>query len=166
MLTPTYILLLFIVSVLAAIWCLETLCRFGSTKRSGNFVAAIDICFAGAFIAAVYQLRGIAEENCSHFPTTGGGQFLATLGPFGYFGQQTGNPLAENPVKVCAMLKTSFAFGIMNVMSFVVTAAFAAMMHRNEDHEDKEARRGSHGTRRGHRRRRSGSSRRAADYHV
>jgi hypothetical protein len=162
MLTPTYILLLFIVSVLAAIWCLETLFRFGSTKRSGNFVAAIDLCFAGAFVAAVYQLRGIATENCSHFRTMGG-EFLVSLGPFGYFGQRANNPLAENPVKVCAMLKTSFAFGVMNVMSFVVTAAFAAMLHRHDDHEDKEARR-SHGTRRGHRRRRSGSSRR--DYHV
>ncbi|MCJ1431807.1 hypothetical protein MMC27_001162 [Xylographa pallens] len=63
-LTPNYILVLFIVSVLAAVWALVTLFRRRSTRESAAFVAFVDICFVGAFIGAVYTLRSIASANC------------------------------------------------------------------------------------------------------
>ncbi|MCJ1397161.1 hypothetical protein MMC11_000353 [Xylographa trunciseda] len=75
-LTPNYILVLFIVSVLAAVWALVTLFRRQSTRESAAFVAFVDICFVGAFIGAVYTLRGIANANCTSvsggFSSTGG----------------------------------------------------------------------------------------------
>ncbi|KAL1959705.1 hypothetical protein VTO42DRAFT_1291 [Malbranchea cinnamomea] len=164
MLTPSYILVLFIVSVLAVVWALETLIRYGSTKRSAIFVCFVDLCFFGAFIAGVYQLRGIGNKNCNHFSRSGP-DFLNSLGPFGYWGRSQNNPLADNPNKVCAMLKTSFAFGIMNVVSFFVTAFFAYMLHRHEERQREKESRRSHSTRRGHGRRRSSSTRRG-DYYV
>lgn len=170
MLTPTYILVIFIISVLAVIWALGSLLRYGATKRSAIFVSFVDLCFLGAFIASVYQLRDITRTNCNSFGGSAHGRaFLDSLGPFGYWGRGQDNPLAEDPKKVCAMLKTSFAFGIMNVVSFFVTAFLASVMHRAAEKGDKgenSGRRG-HSTRRGHGhgRRRNGSTRRS-EYHV
>ena len=167
MLTPPYILVLFIVSVLGSVWALETLVRYGATKRSASFVGFVDLCFFGALIAGVYQLRGIADTNCSDFERTGS-DFLASLGPFGYFGRRAGwDERSGDPGKVCAMLKSSFAFGIINVMSFFVTAILAWFVHQHEErHEDHHhsRRSSSHSRRRGHHHRRSGSGRH--DYHV
>ncbi|KAI1914946.1 hypothetical protein LOZ12_003443 [Ophidiomyces ophidiicola] len=165
MLTPTYILVMFIVTVLAGVWALETLVRFSSTKRSAIFVAFVDLCFFGAFVAAVYLLRGIIDENCNNFYRS---PFLATLGPFGFWGQRSGNPLSQDPKKVCSMLKATFAFGILNTMSFFFTAVFAYFMFNHElTHGGKRSRRGSHSSRRErhHHRHRSSSARRT-DYHV
>ena len=165
MLTPTYILILFIITVLAVIWALVTLIRYSATKRSAIFISFVDLCFFGALIAAVYQLRYITQTSCGSFDESEWGRYyLSTLGPFGYWGRSQENELADDPEKVCAMLKTSFAFGIMNVVSFFVTAFFAYFIHRGEDKKTaKEGRR--HSSRRGHGGRRSGSGRRG-DYHV
>ena len=164
MLTPTYILILFIIVVLAVVWALVTLIRYSATKRSAIFISFVDLCFFGALIAAVYQLRHIAQTSCGSFDESEWGRyFLSTLGPFGYWGRSQDNELANNPEKVCAMLKTSFAFGIMNIVSFFVTAFFAYMIHRSEDKGDNHSRRRSSGRSQG--RRRSGSGRRG-DYHV
>ncbi|KAA8648948.1 uncharacterized protein ATNIH1004_004837 [Aspergillus tanneri] len=136
--TPTYILVLFIVSVIAIFWCFDTLIRHSTTKRSAIFVAFVDMLFFGAFIAAVYQLRFIANANCSNWD---GGSVWISLGPFGAYGYRTENPLARDMNKHCAMLKASFALGIM---------------------EETSVRRRSHSSRRGHsgHRRHSSSGRR------
>ncbi|PGH04518.1 hypothetical protein AJ79_07043 [Helicocarpus griseus UAMH5409] len=158
-LTPTYILVLFIASVLGVFWTLDTLIRLSNAKRSARFVAFVDLCFVGAFIASVYQLRRIANSDCGNFRPDA---LNFTLGPFGFAGQQSGNPLARNPGKNCAMLKTSFAFGIMNIGSFFVTSILAYFMHQDEEKEYEKSRRGSHSSRRGHsssRHRRSSSGR-------
>ncbi|KAI9834413.1 MAG: hypothetical protein M1819_003024 [Sarea resinae] len=127
-LTPASILTLFIVSVLAAAWALATLFRYKSTKSSAHFVAFIDLCFVGAFIAAVYELRGIGKANCSHFSAGG---FYVSLGPFGYFGRQSGSPWAVDVNKTCAMLKASWVFGIMNCIFFFLTSLLALLIHRH-----------------------------------
>ncbi|EEQ32776.1 hypothetical protein McanMca71_003360 [Microsporum canis] len=161
--TPTYILVLFIVSVLGGVWVLETLFRFKNTKRSAIFVSFVDLCFFGSLIAGVYLLRDIANENCNNFSRS---KFLLSLGPFGYYGQQQGNPLANDPNKVCSMLKASFAFGIINIISFFWTAVFAYFISHHEEHHEKRSRRGSHSSRRSsHHRHRSSSGRRNS-YHV
>ncbi|EDN10620.1 hypothetical protein I7I51_01329 [Histoplasma capsulatum] len=164
-LTPTYILVLFIVSVLGIFWALDTLIRHSNAKRSAHFVAFVDLCFVGSFIAGVYQLRRIANADCGNFrfdPLT------LSLGPFGFAGQRANNPLARDPTKVCAMLKTSFAFGIMNIGSFFITSILAVLMHHHEEREHEKGssrRRGSHSSHRGHsgsRHRRSSSGRQPA----
>ena len=152
-LTPNYILVLFIVSTLACAWALATVLRMGSTRRSALFVAFIDLCFVGALIAGVYELRGIAKANCSHFDT---GSFYVSLGPFGYFGHQSNSGFAANISKNCAMLKASFAFGIMNIIFFFFTFLLALLLHRHERRDvvvretRTTSRRRSHGSRRGH----------------
>ncbi|KAJ5960185.1 uncharacterized protein N7479_007335 [Penicillium vulpinum] len=174
-LTPPYILVLFIVSVIAIFWALDTLIRFSTTKRSAIFVSFVDMLFFGAFIASVYQLRFIANADCARW---NGGSVWISLGPFGSYGQRTDNPLSLDVNKTCAMLKASFAMGIMETAFFFWTALLALFLHRS--HDDKKTvvketttvRRRSHSSRRGHgsgshhSRHRSSSRSRAAPYVV
>ncbi|KAF2814850.1 uncharacterized protein BDZ99DRAFT_185717 [Mytilinidion resinicola] len=117
-LTPASILVLFIVSVLGAAWTVGTLFLYARARHSASFVAFVDLLFIGAFIAGVYELRGIGKANCTHF-TAGG--FYFDLGPLGYIGRNSGNKWAVNTNKNCAMLKASWAFGIMNCIFFAFT---------------------------------------------
>ncbi|KKK27024.1 hypothetical protein ARAM_001146 [Aspergillus rambellii] len=165
LITPVYILVLFIVSVIAVFWCFDTLIRHSTTKRSAAFVSFVDLLFVGAFIAAVYELRFIAAADCSHWDG-GGGPVWVSLGPFGSYGSQTGNPLAGDLDKTCRMLKTCFALGIMEVLFFFWTALLALFMSRRSadvvvvKETTTTVRRRSHSSRRGHsHRRRSSSSR-------
>lgn len=150
-LTPAYILILFITSVLAVFWAIDTLIRFSTTKRSAMFVSFVDMLFFGAFIAGVYQLRFIANADCAHW--SGDGVWVS-LGPFGEFGEQTNNPLELHVNKTCAMLKTCFAMGIMETVFFIWTAFLALFLHSRETRErvvvEKTVRRRSHSSRRGH----------------
>lgn len=160
-LTPSFILVLFIVSILACAWAIATVVRLGSTRRSALFVAFIDLCFVGALIAGVYYLRGISETDCSNFQA---GSIYVNLGPFGYFGRQGGQSWALNINKNCAMLKASWALGIINIILFFITFILALFLHRHQQTVVvKEVRRSRHSSRRGHSRsgsRRSSSRRR------
>lgn len=118
---------LFIVSTLAVAWCILTLFRRKSTRRSAHFVCFVDVCFIGALIAGVYYLRNIANSNCSHFSDDG--TFYVTLGSNGVSGN---NGFDININKQCAMLKASFAFGIMNTILFAITAFWLIFMKRQE----------------------------------
>lgn len=109
---------MFIASVLAAAWAIATLVTYLRARHSALFVALVDLAFVGAFIAAVYELRGIAKANCANFSTGG---FYFDLGPFGYYGRTSDSTWAANINKNCAMLKACFALGIMNCIFFFVT---------------------------------------------
>jgi hypothetical protein len=117
-LTPTYILVLFIASVLGAAWCIATVITYYRARHSALFVALVDLCFVGTFIAGVYLLRGISKANCANF-TSGG--FYFSLGPFGYYGKQSNSPWSLNVNKTCAMLKACFALGIIDTILFFTT---------------------------------------------
>lgn len=163
-LTPRSILVLFIVATLACAWALATLIRLNSTRRSALFVAFIDLCFVGAFIAGVWELRYIGDANCSNFRDA---RIYFEIGPFGYFGVQSNSGWSLNISKNCAMLKASWAFGIMNTIFFFITSILAIFLHRNERAVVvKEVRRSRHSSRRGHSRgsHRSSSGRRS--YYV
>lgn len=154
-LTPNYILVLFIVTTLAGAWALATLFRMDSVRRNAPFVAFIDLCFVGALIAGVYFLRDITQYNCVNLigSITSSGQFGA--------GSSSGSAYITWPNinfngpdgnfdKTCAMLKASFAFGIMNCMFFAVTTLLASLIHRKERAvvvEKTYSRRGSHSSR-------------------
>lgn len=116
--TPTYILVLFITSVLAAVWAVATVITYLRARHSALFVALVDLAFVGALIAGVYELRGIANANCSNFSS---GSFYISLGPFGYYGVEDGSHWALDINKSCAMLKACFALGIMNIIFFFIT---------------------------------------------
>lgn len=119
-LTPIFILVLFIVSVLALAWAVATLILYSRARHSGAFVAFVDLLFVAALIAAVYELRGITKADCGNFSSTSDSIYL-NLGPFGYVGGQVNNPLSYHLNKNCAMLKASFALGIMNIIFFFFT---------------------------------------------
>jgi hypothetical protein len=106
-LTPRSILILFIVSVLGAAWAMGTLFLYSRARHSAKFVAFIDLLFVGAFIGAVYVLRGITDADCSNWYSNG--SYNADLGLFNI----SGNRYGLNVDRQCAMLKASFAFGIM-----------------------------------------------------
>lgn len=153
-LTPPYILVLFIVSTIAVFWCLDTVIRFGSTRRSAFFVAFLDLCFFGALVAGVYELRFIAGSDCTSWDAT---TTTVSLGPFGTV-TYSGDTLNFN--KTCSMLKASFAIGIMECVFFPITAFWALFIFRNHREpvvKETVVRRRSHSSRRGHRRSRSGS---------
>lgn len=157
MLTPAYILVLFITSVLAVFWCLDTLIRLSTTKRSAYFVAFVDLCFFGAFIAGVYKLAFISNADCSDYRDE---TIIVSLGPFGILGYT--NTVTPDLNKTCSMLKASFAIGITEVIFFFGTAFVAAMLHHNREVvEETVVQRRSHSSRRGHHHRRGSSSRRS-----
>jgi len=148
-LTPNYILILFIVSVLGAVWALATLFTYHRAKSNALFVSFIDFLFIGAFIGAVYELRFIAKANCTS--TDPGSAYSANIGDVGI--SVTGVRLSTD--KHCAMLKASFAFGIMNCIFFAITSLLALFVGRGKS-RDKVVVKETHYSRHGHR---SGSHR-------
>lgn len=105
-LTPNYILVLFIVSVLALAWIVFTIISYVRARHDALFVALVDLGFVGAFIGGVVTLRFITNVNC------GGLNAGVTT---------SGSYLNWNVNKTCAMLKASFAFGIIDIIAFAVT---------------------------------------------
>ncbi|KAF4624869.1 hypothetical protein G7Y89_g13298 [Cudoniella acicularis] len=155
-LTPNYILVLFIVSVLAAVWAICTLFTYHRTKNNALFVSFIDLCFVGALIAGVYELRGISNWSCSSIDSSSNGPFFSIS-----FGSSTFDVSGYhiNTNKTCAMLKASFAFGIMNCVFFFITSLMALFVGRGQVSDDRKDTYVSRETYHSHGRRRSGSHR-------
>ncbi|KAH8698102.1 hypothetical protein GQ44DRAFT_633369 [Phaeosphaeriaceae sp. PMI808] len=147
LLTPRSILILFIIAVLGAVWTLGTLFLYARARHSANFVAFIDLLFVGAFIGAVYELRGIAKADCSKWSTTG--SYSTDLGLFTVSGDKFG----LNVDRQCAMLKASWVFGIMNIIFFFITCLLAILVHRHHrgDRDRVVVKREVHRSRHGHR---------------
>jgi len=112
------------------------------------FVSIIDLGFVGAFIGAVYVLRFIGDADCTKSSSA---SWSVNVGDFG----ASGPGLHVKTDKQCAMLKASWAFGIMNCIFFAITAFLALMVGRGS--ERKVVVRETHYSRHGHRR--SGSHR-------
>jgi hypothetical protein len=156
--TPTYILLLFIVSVLALAWAVFTLFSYHRSSANAHFVSLIDLAFVGALIAGVYYLRFIARADCASIEP--GSSVYFDWGILGS-GRITGFDVSVN--KTCAMLKACFALGIMNVVFFFVTAVMAWVHGGNAAKSEKryvETRRRSHSRSHSHSRHRSRSGHR------
>jgi len=149
-LTPVFILVLFIVSVLALAWVFFTIISYLRARHDALFVAFVDLCFVGAFIGGVVVMRGIAHENCSNLNagvTTSGSYFDYTVH------------------KTCAMLKASFALGIIDILAFAVTFFLALLVHHHHRNDDKVVvKRTYHDSRHGHRRSSSRGHRSSRDY--
>jgi len=123
-LTPEPLLVLFIISVVAAAWAIATLFTYHRSRENSLFVAFIDLCFVGALIAAVYLLRYIGHANCVNWHSSGSSADL-TLGS--WFGISVSGAGA-NVNKSCAMIKASWVFAIMNILFFFFTACLAAFV--------------------------------------
>jgi hypothetical protein len=118
-LTPTSILVLFIVSVLGAVWAIATLFTYHRSRNNSHFVAFIDLCFVGAFIAGVWYLRYIQNDNCASIASA---DYSASLG---IYAQINYNGYGIPVEKTCAMLKACWVFGIMNCLFFFITSVLA-----------------------------------------
>jgi hypothetical protein len=159
-LTPNPILIMFIVSVLALAWAIFTLFTYHRSSHNALFVSFVDICIVGALIAAVYFLAPIRWAQCDDAVDRKiwwnfvGGDQISQLGfDWGFS-------------KPCNMLKTCFAFGIMNCV-FFATTSFAAWTHGDKIVIVEERRRypRHHGRRHSHRHRsRSGGSTRYSEH--
>jgi len=155
-LTPTSILVLFIVSTLALPWAMFSLFSYARSSRNANFVALIDFAFFGALIASVYYLRGIASADCTTVTATSS-DWTVELGDIRASGP--GIDIDWRTNKRCAMLKASFALAIINIISFFITAC-SAFFHGGGfgDYEETHVRsRSHHSDRHSHRRSHSGS---------
>ncbi|KAM0188307.1 hypothetical protein ACHAPA_009459 [Fusarium lateritium] len=153
-LTPDSILILFIVSVLALAWAIFTLFSYHRSSTNAHFVAFVDALFFGAFIAAVYFLRYVRNTDCISIRRADDWDLSAgdvrVIGP--------GYDLVNN--KPCSMLKACWAFGIMNIIFFVITSVVAFMHggHMSAYDRKHSSRRSYHSSRHSHRSRsRSGS---------
>ena len=104
---PNYVLVLFIVSVIAGVWALVTTIFYRSVRKSGHFLALVEIGIFAALIAGVVILRGIAGANCSDASSFNGYPQLY--------------PFYSQWHHVCTILKACFALGIMNILFFFVT---------------------------------------------
>lgn len=132
--TPAYVLLLFIVSTIALAWAVFTLFSYHRSSRHAQFVALVDLAFVGALIAGVYYLRFIARADCADIRA---GSTVDV--DFGILGTARLPTVVEVSVsKTCGMLKGCFALGIMNCVFFFVTAVLAWI---HGDHAVKEERR-------------------------
>ncbi|KAK5662648.1 hypothetical protein OQA88_8563 [Cercophora sp. LCS_1] len=151
LLTPNYILILFIVSVLGLAWALFTLFSYHRSSSNALFVSLVDLGFVGAFIAGVYYLRFIANVNCTNISP--GSQVDVS---FGIFGSATFNTFNINLNKTCSMLKACFVFGIMNTIFFFFTAILAWIHGGKAEAKEKKYHRET---------RRGGSSRRSHSSH-
>ncbi|KAF2867193.1 hypothetical protein BDV95DRAFT_631322 [Massariosphaeria phaeospora] len=152
-LTPRYILVLFIVSVLGAAWAIGTLFLYSRARHSAGFVAFIDLLFMGAFIGAVYALRHIADADCANWASDS--NWSANFGDLGI----TGSRWRLNVNKPCAMLKAAFALGIMNCIFFFITSILALLVHRHHRDDRVVVKRETHVSRHAHRGHRSRSPR-------
>ncbi|KAL6401692.1 hypothetical protein AUP68_15570 [Ilyonectria robusta] len=121
-LTPDSILVLFIVSVLALAWAMFTLFSYHRSSANAMFVGFIDLGFVGAFIAAVWYLRGIRNADCTNVSRDG--DWTYRLGDV----TVTGPDYDWTTDKPCAMLKACWAFAIMNTILFFFTS-FVAFAH-------------------------------------
>lgn len=119
-LTPNYILILFIVSVLALAWCFFTLFSYHRSSTNATWVAIVDLLFFGALIGAVYALRHINNADCGNVTTDR--DWNLHFNSLGAIQSEDYNWRVSKP---CAMLKASWAFAIMNVIMFFFTSVLA-----------------------------------------
>jgi len=119
---PTWLLLMFIISVIACAWCLLTLFQFHKSYIHSLFVLVVDIAFFACFIAGVVLMDFVKNWNCVSGSVPVGFQ----VGNNNYSG---GNNLSLTVKKSCTMLKVTWIFGIINIILFFVTAVFAWQLH-------------------------------------
>ncbi|KAL0929684.1 uncharacterized protein CTRU02_215327 [Colletotrichum truncatum] len=142
---PNYILVLFIVSVLALAWAIFTLFSYHRSSTNALFVAVIDLAFVGALIAAVWYLRHINRMDCVNISRNG--QWTVTFPEFFSFSGPRLDAFFDKP---CAMLKASWVFGIINCILFFFSAVLA-WMHGDRLSASYERKSYHHGRHRRHR---------------
>jgi hypothetical protein len=150
-LTPGYILTLFIAATIAFVWAFGTLVLLGCTRRSGILVCIIDVAIWGGLIAGVYALRAIGPSDCDNAYY---GNISVDLGPFGIWGASWGSPYAGNINQNCGLLKGAWVLAIINLFLWPASAGLALLNHEREElkehHEETREYRNERDTRSSH----------------
>lgn len=120
---PDWLMLMFIISVIGAAWCILTLFQFHRSYIHSLFVLVIDIAFFACFIAGVVLMDFVKDYDCVDASVPVGVQ----IGDNNY---SAGDRWSFSAKKNCIMLKVSWVFGIINIILFFVTAVFAWQLHR------------------------------------
>jgi len=103
---PTWLLLMFIISVIGCAWCLLTLFQFHRSYIHSLVVLVVDIVFFACFIAGVVLMDFVKNWKC-----------VSGL----------------HVTKTCTMHKVTWVFGIINIILFFVTAVFAWQLHHRSN---------------------------------
>lgn len=112
-LAPAFVLVLFIVVVIATAWVVATMLGYSIAKHNGYFVALVDLLLFGGLIAGVAVLEPVNKTSCSN-PDVRNSVYLLS-GPFLY---QFDN--------FCNLLKASFGLAIIDIILFFFTTVSPA----------------------------------------
>lgn len=161
---PNYILVLFIVSVVALVWAGFTVFSYHRSSSNARFVAVVDLFFVGGFIAGLYLLRFITGADCSHIEPDDA--WVISAGGLASLAGQGIDILTSKP---CGVLKASLGFGILNCLLFFCTSVMAWIHggHLRKEERDHRAAQERNSNRASHNRHRSRSGdhrSRAGDY--
>jgi hypothetical protein len=120
---PNYILVPFIVALIATGWALLTFILFGHAAFP-LLVFIIDMAIVAGFIAGVVLLRWIRWWNCIDVSIP----FSVSFGNHGF---STGDQWAYYGSKDCMLLKSSWGLSIAEIIMFFFTALLALMIHND-----------------------------------
>jgi len=107
-LAPAFVLVLFIVVVIASVWTLLTMLLYGLTKKNGYLVALVDLLIFGGLIGGVVVLGPVAGLSCSS-PNLQSPIYLESA----YNVYDFGN--------FCNLLKASFGLAVIEIILFFFT---------------------------------------------
>jgi len=121
---PDRILFLFIVALLATVWALFTLIIYRRLHWTPLYIAVIDLCFFGVFIAGLVLLApSVKNTDCVNWRGEG-----ITYNGNGSGSFSAGRVTAD---KQCMMLKSAWGLSILDTILFFLTAVLAAhVWHR------------------------------------
>jgi hypothetical protein len=125
-LTPTEILTLFIVTILAAAWALISLVVYRSMHWTPPYVWLVDVLFIGALMAGVILIDPyVSRGDCIDW-TSGEGDEEE----FEYYSKITHGSIVLD--RQCMMMKAAWGMSIANTVIFAVSAVLAwNMWHRS-----------------------------------
>lgn len=136
-LTPTYIVLMFVTVVLATFYAIFTLFSYHRSRRNAVFISFIDLCFMGALIASVYELRFVAQDSCSTITRRPNNKMSIV---YNAQGDAEVNGVGVDADRDCSMLKACFALGIMNIVYFFLTSLLVACVGKDKGKERSRSR--------------------------
>lgn len=125
---PAEILVLFIASLVGTAWAVVSFFQCHHSIGISVLVFVMDMIILGGLIAGVVLLRNVRNENCTSLSVP----FGISFGNHNWF-WDNGNGWNITFKKSCMMLKTVWAFGIINCALFFISALLALFIYRRNE---------------------------------
>lgn len=125
---PADILVLFIAALIATFWAIISFFQFHRSVALSIIVFVLDMIMFGGLVAGVVVLRKISDADCTDVSV-----------PFGMRvgGEQwswdNGSGWGFSVKRECAMLKASWALGIVGAVLFFISAVLALLIYRRNE---------------------------------